>query len=255
MERSTTSTIASDTATVTTTPPPPPKQTALELFSQLCLEFVDALASVWHEDPVVQKVKLKLSVAIGDLNVLGNTQEQKVELITSWHEAMAPHYEAVNKKNPIIFSRIEQASKSLREIGINTKYSDPTIDEDTRECIWEYIQGLCKYSQLYFVYEGIPVNMMTKLTSIASKLTEDIESGKTNGLQNFDIMGLGKEVADSLDPSDLEDFTSSMMSNMGSVTSLASSVIGDSQENSPLGGLNLGGLSSMMGIFSKIMPK
>ena len=231
-----------------------PKSTALDLFSKLCLEFIDALSSVFDDDPVLQKVKLKMNVAIGDMNVLGDSEQQKKDMIASWHKSMEPYYEEVNKRNSAIFAQIEETSKSLKEIGINKKYHDPSIDNDTRECIWDYVCGICKYSQMYFLYEGIPTGMMSKLTDIASQLTTDIENGK--GMQDLDIMGLGKQVAESINPEDMKDFTQNMMQNMSTVTSLASSVIGESQnEDSPLGGLDLGGLSGMMGFLGKMMPK
>lgn len=233
---------------------PDPNKTAVDSFAKLTLEFVDALCSVWDDDTVLQKTKLKIQIAIGDLNMTGDAEENKISLIKSWQKSLEPHYDACQKKDPNVFDKIELENSDLRDLRISEKYLDSGIDDDTRECIWEYVLGLNKFAQMYALYDTIPGGMMSKLTNMATQISNDITSGKSD-LSNLDVMSLGKSVAESIDPQELEEFSKNMMSNLGSVQNLCSNVMGtvsDSNSNaSP--SLDLGSLSSVMGMLGKMM--
>lgn len=240
-----------------------PQQTAIDSFSDLTLEFVDALCGVWDDDTVLQKTKLKIQMGIGDLNMTGDAPENRVALIESWQKSLEPHYDACQRKDPAVFGKIEMQNESLRELRISEKYNDEGIDEDTRDCIWEYVLGLNKFAQMYSLYSNIPGGMMTTLTDMASKISDDIQSGK-GSLADIDVVSLGQSVAQNIDPKELEAFSQNVMSNLGSVQSLCSSVMGaggvggggnaqPGQNQTPNPMMNLGGLSSVMGMLGKMM--
>ena len=130
-------------------------------------------------------------------------------------------------------------------------------DDDTKNCIFEYVNTMNKYASMFNLYKGIPLKMMTKLTNIAGNLQRDIE----NGNQKIDLIGLGKTVASSIDASDLQEFSNNMVNNFSNVQSLCQNMIHEATNNSTdsnpdsiLG--NIGGsLSTMLGMLNTIMPK
>ena len=79
---------------------------------------------------------------------------------------------------------------------------------------------------------------------------------------DIDVVKLGQSVAENIDPKELEAFSQNVMSNLGSVQNLCSSVMGaggiggsqpgqSQQTQNPM--MDLGGLSSVMGMLGKMM--
>ena len=86
-----------------------PKEKSLELFIKCTVQFIDALCSV-YSDPELQKYKIKLSVAIGEI-ATGNVEEKKVKLCKLWHESMQKYYDRCTQHDERVFRDCEEENE------------------------------------------------------------------------------------------------------------------------------------------------
>ena len=79
------------------------------------------------------------------------------------------------------------------------------------------------------MYSSIPDQMMTSIQRMASNIADGAERGVEPPKNLFEM---GKQVADEMDPAEMQNFTTSMMQNMKMFTSLCSSFMGDKNAES-----------------------
>ena len=107
-------------------------------FSNYMTQFIDALCNVFPEDIQLGLVKTKLSLAIGK-SFTGDTEtreERKKKMIEKWHQVMHTHYSDILAKKPTFIPKL--IPSDFNGINLQAKFSDPTIDSDTRDCMLEY---------------------------------------------------------------------------------------------------------------------
>ena len=201
---------------------------SLNTFIDITDQFCSAMITVWPDCPKLKALQMKMKLGWGSLAT--NPEENKKDFISQFHSTMKDRYKRVDTKDHTVFEDVVSL-----DIDMKNKYAD--ADEDTRDCIWEYVQSLCSYSKLYHVYNNIiPEDMAEGITTMANKLAEGLENGAS--LQSLNIMQMGKEIAEKVDPAQLQQLSTNLMANIGSITSM----IPDTKDNPEIGGM----MSSLM---------
>lgn len=214
-------------------------EATLNNFTNYVEQFLQACCSVWPESDNLCKVLLKWQLKYGSMasNV---TIAEKKEMLDKWHANMSPYYDFVRRRDSSFMAKLDPSE--MHGVDICALFHDKSINQQTRDTFWDYLSHINRVVQMGSIVSSCPGTVMSKITSVASGIAEQIESGSTN-LKDIDILGLGKQVAESMSQEELTDFTSSMMSNAGNIQNLYSNLQQDSgAPNMP----NLGGLGGMM---------
>lgn len=195
----------------------------LTTFIDILGQFINQIQSVFPECTQTQKVKLMFEIGAQVATDKSKMIQTRKKIIDGWVTNIAPFYNDVKARK---VSSIQQISEIKLFAGMNLwgKWNDPSVHPSTHDVIWKYMDNLNKYAQLYTMYNQIPTKMMTSIESMATSIATDIQDGK-QVQPNF--LELGKQVTNSIKPGEMQEFAQNMMSNMGLLTSLCSSLMGD----------------------------
>lgn len=193
------------------------RQHALDSFSESMKQFLDAIAGVFPECVETKKYKLKFEIGITHAAPeMSNTN--KTALVKKWHETMEPMYERCKARDETVIKELCAIPDTFASnMTLWGKWTDPGIQKDTHDVIWAYIDNLNKFCQMYTLYASVPDKMMTSIQSMATSMAE-------GGAAPTDMLEMGKSLASTVDPSEMQAFARSMMSNMKSLTNLCASI-------------------------------
>lgn len=207
-------------ATASSTDPlNPMMDQSLQLFHDLAVQFLDALAEVWPECTMVKEAKLEYRMAC--VQGLGNsTKAAQARVVQAYHSAMSPFYARCSQKDETVF--VEQdlcaACTFLAKIGFNEKWTDD-LHPETKENVWAYMHGLNQYANMYNLYSKVPSQMLSTIEGMATGIANQIEKGDLN-MQDINVQTLGQQVASNIDMNELNEFAASMMQDQGSMTQM-----------------------------------
>ena len=204
---------------MSTTSPPDVSEATRDAFVNYMDQFITALVEVFPECRGLKAMRLEFDVGITHAMSESLKVTAQKKLITDYHEAMGPYYELCQKRDPRVF--LENNIETLRSIDMRAKWMDPTVDNDIKECVWDYVDNLNKYCQMYFLYQSVPSNMMNKIQSVAMGLAEKIEGGEMT-MADLNIAQLGQSVVGDIDREELEKFAHDMMGSQQNIMSLTS---------------------------------
>lgn len=193
---------------VTKTSSSNPKDALLEQFLDMLGQFLSALQEVFPECPAIAGYNTMFKFKMG-----GSTKSKHatgLEGISDWHRNMRAYYDDIrNKKESVFYAKIPIMS-SLR---ISEKLT-PSLHPETKDAVWEYLQRLNDLANMHEMYESIPGGMMSNIQSMASDLAQKIQSGEVS-FNELNLMQLGEQVASSVDPEELEQFSSRIAASPG----------------------------------------
>lgn len=218
-------------------------ETTIDNFCNYVEQWLCACCHVWAEDQQLQKVKLKWEIGYGSMS-MNVSYEDKKKMLLKWNDAMAPYYSYVAKRDSSFMAHLNP--DDMHGIDINKLFHSRDITQSTRDHFWEYLDAINKTARMGGIVSSCPGTVMDKISSVATDIASKIENsnGETT-LADFDILGLGKQVAESLQPDELQAFSTSMLQNAGNIGELYRS-IAPSQGMGGGGGGGLGGLMSML---------
>lgn len=221
------------------------KTKPMSTFFKILGQFIKAIQHVFPECTKTHKIALTFEIGVLLEADSETAADLKLKIINGWHAKISPFYEKMKNRD---VSAIKEVSKipMFEELDLWQKWNDESIKEGTHQTIWKYLDGLNKYCQLHFMYNTIPTGMVSSIEGVAKTIAADIQAGKP--APNF--LELGRQVSETMKPEDLEQFAKSMMSNMGTMTSLCSSIM-----NEHSGTETSGDMGSMMKQFLQIMNK
>ena len=200
--------------------------TCVNAFIDYELQFLNALVEVFPEDTNLKASKLEFTMATQ--HAPENLREaKKEELLQTWNKYMGPLASACQQKNAQAVMQTKNFPPYIQKINIEQKWSE--VDEETREVIWQYLNELQKYSQMYLLYKAVPNNMMQKIQTMAMGMAEQMKNGEMNA-SDLNIESLSQRVTQEIDQSDIQDFATNMMGNMDSVGSLLGSMMPPQQQ-------------------------
>jgi hypothetical protein len=199
-------------------------ETTLLGFTDMVNQFLEALAEVWPECSGIKDYILKIDLAINNAIDAGAKRKAMESLIQRYHNSVKPIYGRCANRDPTVFT--ECNIEFLQPIGLREKWLSESIDDDCRDCIWEYVLEMNRYSQLYEgLFRKIPTNTLNKIQSTAVGLANKIQNGEMT-LADLDLNQLGKDVVDGLDQAEIEQFTSNIMQDPAVLQNLCANMMG-----------------------------
>ena len=180
--------------------------TTCDHFVEYSGQFLSALAEIYPTCPGIKEARLQFNIAIEHAmtDELRNAAAQS--LVETFHESMTPFYGRLLERDSTFFAEAERTVDFLKSLCVSKKWE--AADEDTRACVYQYLDLLAQYSQAYSMYKAIPNGMMTKLEGMAVDI---MRSGAS--MDNMNLLQLGQQVAGRIDQNDFEEFTQSVMGN------------------------------------------
>lgn len=118
-------------------------------------------------------------------------------LIKDWHKDMQQHYESFTARDS--HTILNSGIPMIQKLDIQQKWNDPTFEQSDREILFEYIDNLNNYAQLYCCFTP---NMLNKMEMIANDLAGKVQRGETDFAQ-IDIFALGQQIVEGQSEDDL----------------------------------------------------
>jgi hypothetical protein len=194
---------------------PPPQPTKLRQgFVALAEALLKSLAEVFPEcDAVDRGVQLFASLVKGDA-------QSEDEFIRKCHAVFQRHGAAFKAREPESLFQAADALPILRDVDFRSKWADPGFDEQSKENLWQYLQSLKLYAELFC---AVPASVMGKIECVATELGERLKSGDLD-LSRMDIADLGQRLLGQLGAEELANFEGSLPSIYASIAEMASSL-------------------------------
>ena len=151
------------------------------------------------------------------------------ELITDYYNNLKPHFKRCSERDVTLFT--EDNIAILKEVNMRDKWLDNTVNDETREVIWEYILELNKLSQMCVgLFSQIPSATLDRIQQTAMALAGKISSGELSA-GDLDLSSIGQEVVDGLSEEEIASFTENLLSDPSALANLASGMAGTSGLN------------------------
>ena len=199
----------------------PMMEQSVQMFCELAEQFLDALAEVWPECQRVKQTRLEYRLSCVQAPEAMRVRA-KSELITAYHQAMAPFYERCSNKDETVFNEEElhQACQFLANVQFCEKWTDD-LHAETKENVWAYVLGMNQYANMYSLYAKVPRQMLNTIENMATGIANNIEQGNMS-MTDINVQALGQQVAENINMDDLNEFASSMMQDQGTMTQMYS---------------------------------
>jgi hypothetical protein len=194
----------------------------LDAFLDMMRQFLDALEETFPECFKVKTYKLGLTVRLAQCaNDEEALREVARQCIGSYHDSMVAYYGRCSEQDE---SLIHENIDLMLNIDLHQKWT-PELHPDTKAAIWEYINKLNEYSNIYAMYAQVPRGMMGSIENIAHSLATRISSGQMS-LSDLNLQDMSEQVMSSIDPNDLQQFAATLQNGnmMQSVTNMYSMV-------------------------------
>lgn len=198
-------------------------QTCINAFIDYEGQFLDALIEVFPECTELKTCKLEFDMATKHAPA-SLREPKKKQLVEVWNEYMGPYASACQQRNATVVMKNNNFPPSIQKMNIEGKWNDVTLDDATRDCIWQYISELQRYGQMYVLYTAVPNNMMEKIQSMAMTMAQDMQRGNISPA-TLDIQALSQQVSEQVSEEDIQHFATNMMGNMNTVNSLLGTIM------------------------------
>jgi hypothetical protein len=171
-------------------------------FCGLLEECLLSLTDVFPECQNTRKLLQKYQDLVKSSDLL------KDQLIKKWHRAVQPHYALADAHDNALW---EEDLPYFQEIHIHNKWYDPDFTEESKDYMWEYMNGLNKHSR---IYNAIPEHMLDQIQNAATGLADRVRNGEMKfdleSLNWQEVEKLGKDVMSGLNEGDVEEFVSNI---------------------------------------------
>lgn len=164
-----------------------------EIQKNIKSKHTDSSAFLHNFESHLHKIDPSFSATEADAQKFGATMGEEVDGVSV--------EELVSNKDPKGWSHFQSKFPFLGQ------------EEESK---WKPLQQACQCAK---TFTAVPSKMRSKIDSMASKLAEDLSSGKMD-FASLDMEALGKEVMESCDPNDMDKFASNLSSLMPMLGSL-----------------------------------
>ena len=211
-------------ADATTTPSTgiAPRDLARQQFIKHFDDFLKALSEVFSDDATLRDYCLKYRIAIV---MMGDAEEKKKN-----EEAIVTMF---NKEASHLFDRMIARDPTVVKELTFIEWFAPLFekaDEETRTVIWEYTDLLVQHCVCFTMYSKIP----QKVSSALGSISEKVESGSIDPTQ-MDVANLSAEILKSVNPTEMQEFALSMMSDEVAMKNLCRIASSQIQKAAPAG--------------------
>lgn len=191
------------------------KSQTLNAFMSMMGQFLDACSEVWPEDEALRTYKLAFELVKNPA-----MQSARESFINEYHESMKPFFERCNRRDVTLFT--EECIEMLREVNMRAKWLDNSIDDETRDVVWQYVLELNKLSQMYVgLFSKIPSTTLDRIQQTAVTLAGKISAGEMTPA-DLNLASIGQEVVDGLSEEEINAFTENLLSDPTALANLAS---------------------------------
>lgn len=153
-------------------------------------------------------------------NLVKGDPEKEDRFIRKCHEVFQEHAAAFKTRDEEALFAAADALPILKDVDIRGKWSDAGFDAESKEHLWQYVQSLKLYSELFC---AVPSAVMGKIESVASDLGERLKSGQLD-LGNINIGNIGKELLGQLSQEELRSFEGNLPGIYSSITDMATTL-------------------------------
>lgn len=142
----------------------------LEAFINMMGQFLSACREVWPECNGLKTLEL-------GFNMVNSPMGNKKEFVKDYYDSLEPYFSRCNERDPTLFT--EENIPFLAVVNMRDKWLDESVDDETRDCIWDYILELNKLSQIYCgLFAKIPDATLERIQTLALGIGERIRSGE-----------------------------------------------------------------------------
>ncbi len=153
---------------------------------------------VFPECPLLKEMKTKFDDDVVSMeplqdmfiskwhDTMGNTSDGK----TIYQQCAALNYISIFKAKIPFFEKID----------LYGKWQDPEFDDDSREALFEHINGINAYIQIYF---GVPDKVLSRIETTAYQLADQIQNG-TLDMENFNLKEISQQVVSGMTQSEMK---------------------------------------------------
>lgn len=180
----------------------------LNKFCSLLHEFLQQIESVFPECTGTKKLILQYDIGITHAPTESIASLAKNKLIEAWSKHMTPFYERCRAKDESTIKEITASHDVFQGLDLWNKWMDPDLDEGTHNCIWDYINNLNRFCQMYTMCSSVPDGMRTSIEKVAKTLEQQLGVGSA-GIPAFNsdtFMKIAQAVSAELKPADMENF-------------------------------------------------
>lgn len=192
----------------------------LEAFIDMMEQFLTACREVWPECNGLETLQL-------GFNMVKSPMGNKEEFVKDYYESLEPYFSRCNARDPTLFT--EENIPFLAVVNMREKWLDASVDDETRDCIWDYILELNKLAQMYCgLFAKIPDATLERIQTMAQSIAARIQSGEMSpaDLSPEKLTEIGQDVVDGLSEEEIKAFTDNILSDPSALQELASSLTG-----------------------------
>ncbi|MDC0367073.1 hypothetical protein OAM67_01465 [bacterium] len=150
------------------------KQSTLDSFVQCVKNFLQALQVKFPNCEKTRNVGEKLEALIFNAPTVEIKNTLMHSFITKFHAIMSPFYQRVRQKDKRIVFEIRHWL--FNDLHFKEKFAQS--DEQTHFVMFEHLQMICTYSNMYCITEQMPTGIMDKLSGISSRVAMAVQRGE-----------------------------------------------------------------------------
>ena len=165
---------------------------SLAAFISTLVEFLQAISDSYTECKAT-------STACAQLKAYLKVPGSREVVIKAFHESLQPYFADVAKGE--LGNLRPGTIEILDKVHFVEKWD--AADDETKEIITEYVQSLCKLCQTWTLMKKMPKEFSKKISGIAEKVAEGLQSGKGLDLSGIDLQALGREAQKNVDPTEI----------------------------------------------------
>ena len=125
--------------------------------------------------------------------------------IRAWHDAMMPFYDLCRDRNAEAI--LKARCWILERIKFEHVWRDPSLDDESRGILWEYVNDLNSYANMYCTMSP---ELLEKVGSIASRCEEAGHTGDLKKMSMRELIDMSTETWKSMGSDDIRELTSNL---------------------------------------------
>ena len=144
------------------------------------------------------------------------------QFIRKCHELFAEQADGLRDHDDLALFAVIESIEHVRELNLREKFEDPDFTQESKDHLWQYIQSLKTYAELY---TAVPQAVLGKIESVALGLGEKFTKGDLD-LKDMDLNAIGQDLLADLSPEELAGFESQLPDIYASLSDVATSMGG-----------------------------
>lgn len=133
------------------------------------------------------------------------SEEFQEKSIRAWHDAMLPFYDLCRERQGDAI--LKARCWILERIKFEHVWKDPLLDDESRGILWEYVNDLNSYANMYCTMSP---DLLEKVGSIASRCEAAGHTGDLKKMSMKDVIDMSTETWKSMGSEDIREFTSNL---------------------------------------------